>query len=71
MKYYPVQRNWSRKIKPHLASLDVQATLVRDFGRYTFGRWEEVFHPGMKPTEFELCDWRLDRGRGRQPEFWD
>jgi hypothetical protein len=70
MKYYPIQKNWSRKIKPHLDNGMVQMVLVRDFNRYTTGRWREAFMPGMKPTEFESCDWRVMRG-GRQPEFWD
>ena len=39
--------------------------------RFTSGRWREPFLPGMKPADFESCDWRYDRGRGRQPEFWD
>ena len=69
MHYYPVQKNW-RKIKPHLGNADVQVALVRDFGKYTMGRWEKEFLPGMTPTEWESCDWRCDR-RGRQPEYWD
>jgi hypothetical protein len=72
MKYYPIQKNWSRKIKPHLQDETLNKILVRDFNRYTFGRWEREFKPGMKPTEFESCDWRYSHGRrGRQPEFWD
>ena len=70
MRYYPVVRNWSRKIKPHLSDPEVQTVLVRDFNRFTFGRWEKPFVAGMKPTDFESCDWRYER-RGRQPEFWD
>jgi hypothetical protein len=70
MIYYPIQKNWSRRIKPHLTNKRVQATLVRDFNKYTYGRWRQRFLPGMRPTEFESCDWRVTRG-GRQPEYFD
>lgn len=70
MRYYPIQARW-RRIKPHLADESVQTILVRDFNKFTYGRWRKPFLAGMKPTEFESCDWRCDRGRGRQPEFWD
>jgi hypothetical protein len=68
MRYYPIQKNWSRKIKPHLQDLEAQYILRHDFNRYTFGRWHQEFKLGMKPTEFESCDWRCGR-KGRQPEF--
>jgi hypothetical protein len=72
MQYYPIQKNWSRKIKPHLQDLEAQYILRRDFNKYTFGRWKQEFKLGMKPTEFESCDWRYSHGRrGKQPEFWD
>jgi hypothetical protein len=70
MRYYDVQKNWSRKIKPHLANETVQAILVKDFNRFTYGRWRKPFLPGMTPHEFESCDWWLDH-RGRMPEYWN
>jgi hypothetical protein len=70
MQYYPIQARW-RRIKPHISDARVQATLVRDFNKFTFGRWKQPFTAGMKPTEFESCDWRCETRRGRQPEFWD
>ena len=60
MKYYPIVKNWSRKIKPHLVNGMVQMVLVGDFNRFTYGRWHDEFKPGMKPTEFELCDWHMN-----------
>ena len=59
MRYYSVISNWSRKIKPHLSDPEARAVLVRDFNRFTFGRWERPFVAGMKPTDFESCDWRF------------
>lgn len=69
IQYYPVVRNWSRKIKPHLADAEVQRLLVRDFNKYTSGRWDKPFLPGMLPNDFESCDWQVSR-RGRPPQYW-
>jgi hypothetical protein len=67
--YFDIQRHWTRRIVPHLADPEFNRVLVRDFNRYTFGRWGELFKPGMYPDEFESCDWRLSH-RGKQPRFW-
>ena len=69
MRYYPVVCNWGRKIRPHLADPEVVEVLVRDFNKFTFGRWGRPFLAGMKPRDFESCDWQCDR-RGRHPEYW-
>lgn len=69
MRYYDIQRNW-RRIRPHLANPKVAEALVRDFNKFTFGRWKQKFLPGMVPAEFESCDWRFGR-RGRHPAYWD
>jgi len=70
MRYYPIARNWSRRIKPCIADKEVQRVLVRDFNKFTFGRWGKEFLPGMTPHEFESCDWWLNH-RGRMPEYWN
>jgi hypothetical protein len=69
MRYYPVVRNWGRKIRPHLSDPEVIEVLVRDFNKFTFGHWGRPFLAGMKPRDFESCDWPCDR-RGRHPEYW-
>lgn len=70
MKYYLIQKKWP-KIKAVINRMDIQSVLVKDFNKYTYGRWHQQFKHGMKPTEFESCDWRCNTGkRGRQPEFW-
>jgi hypothetical protein len=70
MKYFnPTGSNWTRKIKPHLSDLEVQRVLVEDFNKFTFGRWEKRFLPGMTPYEFESCDWWLNH-RGPMPHYW-
>ena len=65
-RYYDPMRNWNR-IQPHLKRLE--PILVRDFNRYTYGRWREPFKAGMVPFQFESCDWHLQH-RGRTPRFW-
>jgi len=63
-------RNWSRKIRPHLGDKEAQRLLVRDFNKFTAGRWGQRLLPGMTPHEFESCDWWCDHP-GRMPEYWN
>ena len=67
-EYYDLKKNW-RKVKRHIGHPDVEAILVRDFNRYTWGRWRKKFQPGMVPHEFEYCDWCCGH-RGSMPKFW-
>jgi hypothetical protein len=64
--YYDPVKNWCR-IRPHLP--DVEHVLVRDFNKFTWGRWRKKFQPGQLPHEFESCDWYLDH-RGPMPAYW-
>ena len=65
-RYYNPIKNWHR-IRPHLP--DVEDVLVRDFNKFTWGRWRKKFQPGQLPHEFESCDWWADH-RGRFPAYW-
>lgn len=69
MKYYPISKNWKR-IKAVIETKEVQKVLVENFNKYTQGRWGEPFKPGMKPHDFESCDWWCDR-KGKMPEYWN
>lgn len=69
MKYYPIVKNW-KKIKAVIETKQVQDVLVRDFNKFTYGRWNQEFKHGMVPFEFESCDWHCER-KGRRPEFWN
>lgn len=69
MKYYPIQKNW-KKIKRLIETKQVQDILIKDFNKYTFGRWNKLFEPGMTPHEFESCDWWCDH-KGRMPAYWN
>jgi hypothetical protein len=70
-QYYDLQRNWTRKIAPHLKNETLNRILVRDFNKFTMGRWREPFLPGNFPEEFESCDWRdCHAHRGPRPRYW-
>lgn len=69
IRYYDVQRHWTKKLVPHLANPELNRILVEDFNKYTFGRWNQPFTLGKFPDEFETCDWRFDH-RGPTPRFW-
>jgi hypothetical protein len=68
MKYYDLKKNW-RRVKPHLTDRKLNDILVRDFNKFTFGRWGQTFTYGNLPREFESCDWDIDH-RGKHPAFW-
>jgi hypothetical protein len=68
MKYYDLKKNWHR-VKPYLADKKLNDVLVRDFNKFTFGRWSQTFTHGDLPYEFESCDWDCDH-RGKRPAFW-
>ncbi len=69
MKYYPFVKNW-KKIKPLIESESVQKIMVADFNKFTYGMWKKRFVKGMRPRQFEGCDWGWDR-KGRRPEYWE
>jgi hypothetical protein len=69
MEYYDLKKNWHR-VKPHLGDKELNDILVRDFNKFTFGRWGRKFTYGDLPCEFESCDWDWEH-RGRRPAFWN
>jgi hypothetical protein len=70
MRYYDLRgRSWTKKVQPHLDDPELNRILIRDFNKFTFGRWEQKFEPGMIPREFESCDWDMSIP-GRRPRFW-
>ena len=58
LRYYDVERNWSERIEPHLSDKRLNAILIRDFSKFTWGRWKVAFRPGDLPRDFEPCDCR-------------
>jgi hypothetical protein len=69
MRYYDVKRHWIKRIEPHLADEELNEVLVRDFNRYTMGRWNQPFTKGQYPEEFESCDWAWEHRRP-WPPYW-
>ena len=67
MRYFDPIRNWNR-IAVHLPA--AEPVLVRDFNRYTWGRWRQKFLPGKVPHTFESCDWWCEH-RGPIPRYWN
>jgi hypothetical protein len=68
MQYYDLKKNW-RRVRRHINDERVQEILVRDFNKYTFGRWGQEFKAGHFPTEWESCDWQCEH-KGKPPAFW-
>jgi hypothetical protein len=69
IRYYPIQRHWKKKIMPHLTDKKLNAVLVKNFNKFTWGRWRQRFTAGQTPFEFESCDWWCEH-RGRRPAYW-
>ena len=45
MKYYDLTKNW-HCVRPHLGDKKLNDILVRDFNKFTFGRWKQKFTHG-------------------------
>jgi hypothetical protein len=69
LHYYDLKRHWSKKVLPHLHDKTLNDILVKDFNKYTSGRWKKKFILGQLPHEFETGDWWLDH-KGPKPRFW-
>jgi hypothetical protein len=69
LRYYDLRRHWTKRITPHLCDERLNAILVRDFNKFTYGRWRDRFRPGDLPFHFESCDWHLSH-HCPHPRFW-
>lgn len=70
MNFYPIVKNWGKKIRPHLDNPYLQSMLIYDFNKYTVGCWGTRFRRGQLPGDLESCDWRWSV-RGRHPEYYN
>jgi hypothetical protein len=70
LRYYNIRRHWTKRIMPHLSDQKLNAILVRDFNRYTYGRWRRRFRHSNLPYHFESCDWHASH-HPPYPRFWD
>ena len=69
MRYYDLQRQWTKRIEPRLGDRRLNAILVRDFNKFTSGNWNAPFTRGQFPRDFESCDWWCGH-RGPEPRYW-
>jgi hypothetical protein len=69
MRYYDLSRNWTKKIMPHLGDKKLNDILVRDFNKFTSGRWQQRFGRGEFPRDYETCDWDIGYP-GPRPRYW-
>ena len=70
LHYFDLPRYWTRDIVPHLSDKKLNKILVRDFNKYTMGRWGKQFAHGDYPAAHDCCYWNLHH-RGRIPRYWD
>lgn len=74
MKYYDLQRNWTRKIAPHLDDPEVVRVLRHDFKRYGHRDGCVTYRPRKweVPADWDTSDWRImERRPGPMPRYWD
>jgi hypothetical protein len=69
MRYYDLQKNWTRKIEPHLANEQLNDILVRDLNRFSSSRWGKPFLHGQYPWEYGDSQW-MEEHMGRRPRYW-
>lgn len=70
MRYYDLQKKWTKKIEPHLANKQLNDILVRDLNKRTSSQWGKPFVNGQYPWDYGhwIEDW--DGHRGPYPRFW-
>ena len=68
MRYYPIQRNWSKKVVQHLGDEELNNVLLSDLRKYTTVCSGRPFERGDFLSDFDGLDWRSDH-RGKEPRF--
>jgi hypothetical protein len=69
MRYYDLQKNWTKKIEPHLANKQLNNILVRDLNKRSSSQWGKPFVHGQYPWEYGEFEWMIER-KGRPPRYW-
>ena len=67
MRYYDLQRHWTKRIEPHLGDKKLNAILVRDFNKFTFGRWEKRFTPRISSHVILKAAIGVGKHHGKEP----
>lgn len=53
IRYYDLKRNWTKKVQPFLDDKELNDILIRDFNKFTWGRWGNKFGEDELPHERE------------------
>jgi hypothetical protein len=69
MHYYDLQKNWTKRIEPHLGKKQLNNILVRDLNRLSSSRWGKPFIHGQYPWEYGDRQW-TDGHKGPAPRYW-
>jgi hypothetical protein len=70
MHYYDLQKNWTKKIEPHLGNKQLNNILVRDLNKLSSSRWGKPFVHGQYPWKYSSCLEWMDGHKGRHPRYW-
>jgi hypothetical protein len=68
IRYYDLKRNWTKKVVPHLDDEELNDVL-RDFNKFTWGRWRTQFRRDEFPFCHETLIARFSH-RCPMPRFW-
>jgi hypothetical protein len=60
MRYYDLPRHWTKKIAPHLKDEELNRVLVRDFNKFTWGRWREKWPRYWDYVKHAACHWLVN-----------
>jgi hypothetical protein len=69
MRYYDLQKNWTKKIEPHLVNKQLNKILVRDLNKLSSSRWGKSFVYGQYPWEYGGREWKIGHN-GPAPRYW-
>jgi len=69
MHYYDLQKNWTKRIEPHLGNKQLNNILVRDLNKLSSSRWGKPFIHGQYPWEYGDLQWTHGH-KGPAPRYW-
>ncbi len=76
--YYPVQKRW-RRLRPIYESPMVLEMMHEQMELLSFSRANDngyefkpqPFHPELRPSWYDSCDWRFRSRPGPRPQYWE
>ena len=75
MIYYSAKTNW-RKLKLIFESKEIRAVMLSQMEQHKKrmeinDRVQWIKRSRTLPEHYDICDWRINHGRGRYPAYWD